>query len=275
MKINCLKYLSAFQHIAPINELLLVLSQVTNISTSMLLIKDEFDLSKEQDNEFKSHIDRMANKEPLAYVLGEWGFYDLMFNVTPAVLIPRPETEHIIELILEKYKDRNAELSFLDIGTGSGIIPITIATKFPNAKFTAIDISADALTVAMDNAVRHQVADRFTWLRTDLIPPNLSGSKFDIITANLPYIPSGTVRELDIFEIEPTLALDGGEKGYELIEETMKRLVDQKIEFFIFILEIEYRQGQILNELSNKYFPDRKCVVHKDLAGHDRTVLIE
>ena len=157
---NTLKFLSQFQNNAPINALLLILSKVTGSSTTALLIKDELNLTSGESSEFMDYISKLGSGMPLAYLLGEWGFYDRLFYVNSNVLIPRPDTEQIIDLTLAQFPNKNEKLIILDMGTGSGIIPITLALKYSSANCFAIDLSDKALAVARKNSIRHAVSDR-------------------------------------------------------------------------------------------------------------------
>lgn len=267
---NTLRFLSEYQSTAPMNELLLLLSKATGETSTKLLIQNDLVISKDQKYVFTDHLNRLKNGEPLPYILGEWGFYDLMFEVTPDVLIPRPETEMLIEQVLQHFPDEKAKISILDVGTGSGIIPITLAVKYPNALLQATDISTAALAIAKRNASKHNVADRIHFYQADLIPKELINARIEVITANLPYIPSETVKTLEIYGKEPTLALDGGTIGTELIEALLTTIALDHIDFTLLTLEFEYRQGAAVRSLCARYFPDKKTTIHQDLAGLDR-----
>lgn len=177
-------------------------------------------------------LERRRKGEPIQYLIGECEFYGLPFRVTPDVLIPRPETEHLVERIIELTTKSGASglasetwattpfaapVRMLDVGTGSGAIAITLATKLPNAVITAIDISEPALSVARENAFRNHAADRVRFLCGDLLAP-VAGEKFEIIVSNPPYVPD-TDRALiavEVREHEPHVALFGGNDGLEI-----------------------------------------------------------
>jgi release factor glutamine methyltransferase len=161
---------------------------------------------------FRAMLTRRAEREPLAYIVGHKEFFSLDFEVTPAVLIPRPETETLVEAAL-KFVAAHPQAHVLDIGTGSGAIAVAIAANAPRARLTATDISESALDVARRNAASHRCAERIDFVRADLFPP--ARSKFDLIISNPPYIPSAAIAALEpeIERYEPRAALDGGIDG--------------------------------------------------------------
>ena len=163
-------------------------------------------------------IARRAAREPTAYITGRQEFWNLLFEVSPAVLIPRPETELIVEAALERFgADRARSLAVADVGTGCGCLAIALAREFPCARVVATDISDAALDVARRNAERHGVAGRVGFLRTNV----LDGvhQAFDLIVANPPYVRQGDrpALQLEVREHEPSVALFGGETGFDLV----------------------------------------------------------
>jgi release factor glutamine methyltransferase len=215
---------------------------------------------------FESAIRRLEQGEPLAYILGKREFYGLEFIVSPHVLIPRPETEHVIDLALEWLNDNPECRRAADIGTGSGCIAITLASRIPDLQIWAVDISASALEVARSNALLHTVSERITFLEGDLFTP-LSDT-FDLICANLPYGPSANVPSTG----EPHFAIDGGADGLDLI----RRMLDQAPSFLaphgLLLMEIESRQGNAVTTLARYHFPQAQVRCHPDLAGWDRVI---
>lgn len=163
-------------------------------------------------------IARRARHEPVAYITGEREFFGRPFHVTPAVLIPRPETELVVEAALECARLRTpAALSVLDVGTGSGCLAVTLACELPGAAVTATDVSLDALVVARDNAARHHVADRIAAVEGPLLANQLG--PWDLIVSNPPYVPRREYDGLaaDVRDFEPRVALLGGDDGLDLI----------------------------------------------------------
>lgn len=168
---------------------------------------------------FATLIERRATHEPVAFITGHREFWGLDFDVSPDVLIPRPETELIIEAVCERRGDRAAVRTIVDVGTGSGCLAISLAREFPDARVVATDISAAALTVAARNALRHGVDRRVTFVRGDLLEP-VQGP-VDVIVSNPPYVPAGVELSPDIVRFEPSVALYSGHDGLTLV----KRLV--------------------------------------------------
>lgn len=216
--------------------------------------------------------------EPLPYILGHWEFFGLDFDITPDVLIPRPETELMVEKAIKWLTTSPERRTVADIGTGSGIIAVTIAMHVPSANILATDISRAALKVAKHNAEKFHVHHRIDFLECDLLPQHVdplpTDSHFDLICANLPYIPTATMRSLPIYGREPTLALDGGEDGLDLY----RRLLDTAPEWLApngkILLEIEASQGLKALSLASDKFSESSISLNQDLAGHDRLLEI-
>jgi|SRR5947207_1752978 len=165
---------------------------------------------------FSELVARRVTGEPLQYITGECEFYGLPFTVTPEVLIPRPETEHLVEKILE-LEQRFVNQRIVDIGTGSGAIAVALAHNSPAATITATDVSKAALSVARENARRNGVDGRIRFLQGDLLAP-VAGEHFDIVVSNPPYVPSSDRAQLsvEVREYEPALALFAGEEGLDI-----------------------------------------------------------
>ncbi|HAE58316.1 MAG TPA: peptide chain release factor N(5)-glutamine methyltransferase, partial [Anaerolineae bacterium] len=209
-----------------------LLAHVTGRNRAWLFAHPEASLTPEQEQAFQQARQRFEQGEPLPYILGHWEFYGLDFHVTPEVLIPRPETELLIESALAWVRMRSqleAGLRILDLCTGSGCIPVTLATLLPNAGIVATDISPAALAVARLNAEKHGLGGRIRFYEADLFEVRNSITdnrysgldiriannesripNFDLILSNPPYIPTETLHGLDVYGREPTLALDGG-----------------------------------------------------------------
>ena len=165
-------------------------------------------------------VKRRGTREPLQHILGTAEFHGRSFLCDKRALIPRPETEQLVELALEIAKQLDTP-AILDIGTGSGVIALTIALELPSAAIHATDASTNALALAAENAARHDLANRSTFHPADLLPPG--GTRFDLIIANLPYIPSDDIASLSPeVRHDPASALDGGADGLDLI----RRLID-------------------------------------------------
>lgn len=217
-------------------------------------------------------LNRLLAGTPLPYLTGVQEFFGIPFEVSPAVLIPRPETELLVETALEYLRLNPHARRVVDFGTGSGAIAICIATDIPDARITATDISPEALRVARENARRHQVDSRISFLLADLADP-LNGS-FDLVTANLPYIPSRDVEQLAVAKYEPVIALDGGPDGLNLIARLLHDLPRLLATPGMALLEIEYRQREPALKLAKGYFPKAHIEVQQDYTGNDRILQI-
>jgi release factor glutamine methyltransferase len=198
---------------------------------------------------YENNVARRLHHEPIQYITGQQEFYGLDFHVTPAVLIPRPETEHLVEAILQKLP-RDKSLKILDVGTGSGILAVTLALHLPNAEVTAIDISADALHVARRNAEAHDVGHRIQFLCSDLLAA-VSGDLFDAIVSNPPYVPESDRLTLhpQVRDHEPSTALFAGESGLDIY----RRLIPQAYKTLkpggLLALEIGHGQRDLIAQL--------------------------
>ena len=210
--------------------------------------------------------------EPLPYVLGRWHFYGREFAVTPAVLIPRPETETLVEHALAWLRAHPDRRRVTDVGTGSGALAVTLAAEKPAVRVTATDISPAALEVARRNARRHSVADRIAFVETDLLTA-LAGA-FDLIVANPPYIPIAELANLPVAQHEPREALDGGADGLATIRRLLAQAQTRLAAGGALMLEIAASQGGAARAAALEAFPASKVVVHPDLAGRDRVLVV-
>ena len=186
------------------------------------VVTGSIELSPAILKKFDALIARREKREPLAYIVGHKEFYSLDFEVTPAVLIPRPETEFVVTAALECVAGK-ADARVLDIGTGSGAIAIAIAINAPRAQITTVDISADAITVASRNVRRHQVQDRVTIRRGDcfhMLDGGASLGTFDAIVSNPPYLHDAEIASLEpeVYRFEPRIALNGGATGLDILQ---------------------------------------------------------
>jgi release factor glutamine methyltransferase len=194
----------------------LLLLHVSGLTRAHLLAHPEDSLTAEQSRVYDAAVARRANHEPIQYITGVQEFYGHLFRVTPDVLIPRPETEHLVEAALALSPGALPDTPrILDVGTGSGILAITLALLFANAAVTATDISAAALAIAQENAVGHGIAGRIRFLESDLLA-GLDGESFDLIVSNPPYVPEHEPLELQVTRYEPHTALFAGPDGLAL-----------------------------------------------------------
>ncbi len=233
-----------------------------------VLAHPEFQLADEQRIELDALLARLCAGEPLPYLTGEQEFFGLAFHVTPDVLIPRPETEQLVERALAYLKANPGRRKAVDVGTGSGCIAVSLAHHISDLHVLAADLSWRALRVAQANALRHAAAGRVHCLASDLLEA-LEGP-FDLICANLPYIPSRALSGLPVGRYEPALALDGGEDGLRLIRRLLGQAAGRVAEGGLVLLEIEYRQGSEAARLARRAFPAARVTILQDLSGLDR-----
>jgi release factor glutamine methyltransferase len=227
-------------------------------------------------------VARLEAGEPLPYVVGSWEFFGLNFEVTPDVLIPRPETELIVEQAIMWLQSRPvtrlSSLRAADVGTGSGCIAISLAHHISELRVLATDLSLPALRVAQGNALDHHVSSQIDFVRCNLLPPHPeplpTESHFDVICANLPYIPTNTLEQLPLFGHEPTLALDGGQDGLDTIRSLLKIAPEWLAPEGLILLEIEAGQGMAVVSLAYDSFDHATINLRRDLAGKERMVAI-
>lgn len=252
-----------------------LLAHMLGHTRTRLLAHPELELSAPQLDSVEAAISRLEAGEPLPYVLGHWEFYGLDLNLTPDVLIPRPETELLVEKAIAWLKASPERRTVADVGTGSGAIGVTLAFHVPDAYVLATDLSMPALQVALGNARKFHVAERMDFIECDLLPAlNVERSTFDLICANLPYIPTATLKRLAVFETEPSLALDGGADGLDAIRRLLALVPKWLAPGGRILLEIEAGQGAQVLALAYDLCSEAEICLHQDLAGHDRLLEI-
>ena len=251
----------------------LLLRHVLGWSKAELCIRLEDTLSPEQSQRLNQLIQRRLNHEPTAYITGHKEFFGIDFYVNQSTLIPRPETEIMVEKSLELALD-NPSLTIIDVGTGCGAIAIALATHLPQAKVYAIDISASALKVAALNSKFHGVASRVHLMQSDLLQSITEPA--DLIVANLPYIsdPEMTILSDEILLYEPSLALAGGPDGLGQIKRLLAQTKGKLRSGGAILLEIGQNQRTSVVSLINKNFPGSTARVIQDLSGYDRIIEI-
>ncbi len=253
----------------------LLLSFVIDQPTTWLYAHSDSLLSPEQAEKFSHLIDQRAVGRPIAYLTGTRGFYHWDFVVTPDVLIPRPETEHLIEAAQAWLKNRQGEqLKVVDVGTGSGIIGVSLALLFPEASVTAIDVSPSALEIAQLNASRLG-AGNIEFQEGNLLNGLPSDFQVDLIAANLPYIDHDEMLTLEVAKWEPHLALDGGIGGLDLIRDLLHQAPIHLKPGGLILLEIGADQGEATQQLALSVFPNAGVKIQQDLAGLDRIVSVQ
>ena len=258
-----------------------LLSHILHTERSFLYAYPEHELTPEQEQQYQALIERRSRGEPVAYLIGHKEFYGLDFLVDQRVLIPRPETELLVEAALNacrKMLDAGHTPIVVDIGTGSGAIPVTLAVIESRLPYLyASDISDDALDVALLNCQRHHVEDRIRLLHGDLLGP--LPEAVDILTANLPYIGTDELEEipLDVRAYEPHLALFSGPLGLDIIVRFIQELqYSQKLkEGAILLFEIGYRQHEALTSILQEIWPQAILTFMKDFAGWNRVLQVK
>lgn len=220
---------------------------------------------------------RRAAGEPVAYILGGKEFYGLDFRVTPEVLVPRPETEHVIEAVCGSFAP-DAGLRFADLGTGSGCIAVTLARLLPRARGLALDASAGALEVARFNARRHGVADRLAFVRADMGAAWARPASLDLVVSNPPYVSEASYRDVsfEVADHEPRTALvpdaPGEADGLECYRALAPRAAEALIPGGLLVLEIGWDQGRAVPDILAGGGSFSEVRVLPDLAGRDRVV---
>ena len=228
----------------------ILLMHALGLDRAALIAHPERSLTREQLADIQRLVERRLRFEPIQYILGTQEFYGLELKVTPAVLIPRPETETLVEAVLARLPHYQS-VKIVDIGTGSGAIAIALAVGLQQAHVTALDLSPAALDVACENAAMHGVASRVRLLQSDLLAAVAGESEFDAIVSNPPYIPAGDAPTLhaQVREFEPAMALFAGVEGLDIYT----RLIPQALPLLkrggLLALEIGYGQRDAIADL--------------------------
>lgn len=225
-------------------------------------------------SQYKNYVARRGQHEPLAYILGEKEFMRNSFKVTSATLVPRPETELLVESLIKAARGLKADgdVKILDIGTGSGAIIVSLLDYLPNAKGVGVDISVDALIVAEENSRRIGVRERAGFMQSDLFNRIPADKKFDIIVSNPPYIPAADIAGLakDV-QKEPRGALDGGADGLDFYRRIISEAMDHMTDEGILAFEVGINQAQVVAELCRKA-GFKATAIRKDYADIERMV---
>lgn len=225
----------------------LLLQHVLGRNRAWLIVHSDDAVTAAQAAQYESWILRRAAHEPVQYIVGEQEFWGLRLRVTPDVLIPRPETEHLVEAALERLPEDEA-VRVADIGTGSGAIAIALAASRPQALVTALDLSEGALRIARENAAAHGVAERLRLVESDLLAA-VRGERFAMIVSNPPYVPGGEELEPQVRDFEPHSALFAGAEGLDVC----RRLIPEAAEALEpggwLLMEIGHGQRAALAEL--------------------------
>jgi len=254
----------------------LLLAQALGVSQSYLLAHGEDELAAATLTTYHTYLSRAQQNEPIPYILGTAPFFDLNLKVTPAALIPRPETEQLVELVVRwAKKQARPDLIGVDVGTGTGCIVITLARQLTQTHLSAVDISPPALALAQENAKIGQVEGRITFFTGHLLEPITS--PVDFVVANLPYVRDDEWTPLDdrVKSYEPALALRGGADGLVLICELLRQAQTKLTPLGAIFLEIGWQQGAAATHLAYNFFPQAHVQCLQDYAGKDRFIFIQ
>ena len=252
-----------------------LLRHVLKIDRATMFQDLDEDVSIEDSGNIASLVKRRTQREPLAYITGAKEFYGLPFVVSEDVLIPRQETELLVDAAIVQAKTLDkSEISIVDVGTGSGAIAVSLALNIPTSSVIAVDISESALTIADDNRRAHGLYSRVKLRRGSLLEPIVE--KIDILVSNPPYIRSDKLTSLQEEVLkEPMVALDGGYDGLELIKKLLFQAVDKMSNPSVILFEIDSDQAAEAVKLSQQFFPSAITTVLKDLSNNERAVLLE
>lgn len=255
-----------------------LLSHIVGRDRAWLITHTNDRLDNERRALFEGWIDRRTRREPLQYILGNQEFWGLEFDVTPDVLIPRPETELVVESAVKTVKSADSQTTIVDLCTGSGCIAISLAKELGDTRIFAVDTSSRALAIARGNARKHGVSDRIRFLEGDLFEPlgelDLR-DRVDVITANPPYIRSDDLSQLqpEVRDYEPEIALKAGPDGTEV----QHRIIENASGFLkknrVLIMEMGMGQAQALKTIAEKTGSYAAIRILKDLAGIERVII--
>ncbi len=259
-------------------EVEVLLAWMLGISKEQLFCSHDNGLTDDTIERFWEYVDQLAEGRPLAYIMNEREFYGVPFYVDERVLIPRPETEWLVEKVIELAGEKNrTDFSVVDVGTGSGAIGLSIARSLPRADVTLVDISEEALEVARRNAEGLALSGRVEILQSDLLN-TIIDQHFDIIVANLPYIGETKYRFIahDVEKYEPHVALFGGSNGLQLYTKLFQQIREMKMRPKYLLGEFGFAQTESLQELLDTFFVHHggRAEIFQDLAGIDRYFIV-
>ncbi len=254
----------------------MLLMEVLGWSREALYRSPEVELQDPQIARFEGFVGRRGRGEPVAFLTGSREFWSLEFRVTRDVLIPRPETEHLVETVLDFLASHRDRCRILEVGTGSGAIAVSLAKECPRAEVWATDVSAPALEVARENARRHGVERRIHWLQGDLLAPVRAG-RFDVLVSNPPYIPRGEIPCLqrEVRDWEPALALDGGIDGMDFYRRIVRDGVRHLRDGGLMGVEIGADLSGGVSELFRAHAELHRVRIMSDYSGSPRVVAAE
>lgn len=251
----------------------LLIAHIFSQNRSWILCHLDHTMTLEQLTACDELLLQAISGTPLPYLLGHWEFYGLDFIVTPDVLIPRPETELLVEQAIAWLNLNHHRSLIADIGTGSGCIAIAIARNVSSSMVIASDNSVSALAVARKNVARHGLLDQIALVHTHLMDG--LDQTFDLICANLPYVPTSRLDQLAVSKAEPISALDGGEDGFDLIKTLLLQAKSRISRNGCILCEIDmFQSGQAMT-LASRLFPEKSIKIIPDLAKNPRLLAID
>jgi release factor glutamine methyltransferase len=270
----------------------LLLGDAVGVGRTVILAHPDAPVGADAAARYRADLERRAAGEPVAYLRGLKEFYGLAFSVDRRALIPRPESERLVELADAEVMHRlsaaprsagSPPIRVVDVGTGSGAIAVALAVVLRRrgaigfVEIFATDLSSDALEVARENAVGHAVADAVTFQEADLLPgAGDAVVRFDLVLANLPYVRHDAIAGLPVAaSFEPVMALDGGVDGLALVSRLLEQLPGALADGGVALLEIGADQGEAIVECCGERLPGWSCLVETDLAGLPRVARIE
>jgi release factor glutamine methyltransferase len=255
----------------------LLISHILQMKRIELYTQFNKSVTTHQLDQLHDLIKRAGQNEPIAYLIGKTEFYSLEINVTPDCMIPRPETELLVERAIEFLRTRTGTQFVCDVCTGSGCVAVAIGKNHPNARIIATDISDAALKVAATNIKKHQLESRITLLAGDLfdpLVPQIDSEKFDLIVCNPPYVSASEFEALDknVKDYEPKLSLFAGTDGLDI----HRRIIENAVSFLkpdaALMLEIGYAQGEAIRQLLEQTKAFGEIKIEKDFNNNDRIV---
>ena len=251
-----------------------LLAHVLGKSKEELFINGEDVVGNDQVKKFMELYERYKDGEPVAHLTNSKEFFGLDFFVDKNVLIPRPETEMLVEKVIDEVKSDQKEVKILDVGTGSGNIAISLAHSISSAKIVAVDVSSEALEIATKNAEQHGVMDQIELMVSDLLE-EVEG-EFDYIVANLPYIGEERHNYVskEAKKFEPHVALFGGSNGLMLYEKLFQQISEKRLKPRMLLGEFGFLQGEEMRDLLSKYFEQEEWEIVSDYASIERMFVV-
>lgn len=254
----------------------MLLAHALGVGRETLLARLQEPVAADVATRFEGLVTRRLAHEPTAYIVGHREFYGLKFACSPAALIPRPETELLVEEALRWLRSHGSRPGrIIDVGTGNGAIAVALAVNARKVRVTAVDVSRAALRLARRNAAAHSVAGRIDFVQGDLL--SALAEPCELIVANLPYVPTQLYRKLapELRDHEPEGALHAGRGGTAIIETLLTQAGERLRPGGLLLVEHAWNQGRRLREAARAVFPNAQIETKRDLAGRERVLIVE